>query len=1563
MLTTEVSIQANNASLSETTIMAGDPLSVSGTLKNTGSNTSAPVTVSLYASQSASNPQSGILLGSQTGIVLAGKSEETVLFNVNSTRDLPAGNWYLGFVINCSNDTSATNNTTVFSSRLTVNEYVPHDVACLRSFLEQTDSNGVKNGKKINSSYDANDTSTWTGVTWTEIGGEQRVIALEWDGKSLVGSLDVSGCTALTMLYCYSNQLEELDVSGCTALTYLYCYSNQLKELEVLENTALVRLDCARNQLKELEVSKNTALLRLDCDHNQLKELDVSKNTALTRLDCDYNQLTKLDVSGCTALTDLYCYSNQLTLLDVSECTDMEILNCWNPDLRYVVVNSSTSNLSIQLNKSSTTWTFRNANGNTLATGTDTYAYLSSNASALPITAVNANGTQSIVLTNIPPVLLATPTLSVTANGSNAIKVTVGSVTNASSYMVEYSTSSNFSSVMNKSVLAGTTNITGLNPNTTYYFRVKAVGSGSYADSNNSTTLSATTTNASLPSPVLNTPTLNNKTVTVTWSSVDNASGYMVQYKRDSATRWSSKTVTDTTFAFTGTPGKTFLIRVCAVGEGNYGDSEYSETSITLPTSFDLSFANGATIPASIEYGKTLTLAPSIVNQGSQASGAYTVEFYAATSAAKLFTNEAISLGSVSNDSLAANGTATVSLTVNTAEKLATGKAYYFGWKIVSAEDSNQANNTGVSDSACTVTQIKLTAPTLNLAASGSNAVTITVGSVANASGYTVQYSTSSSFSNAVSKSVSAGETTISGLNANTTYYFHVRATGTGNYSSSNYCTTKSIKTDAIQLAAPTLSVSANGSNAVTVTVGSVENASGYTLEYSTSEDFANASTKSVSAGTTSVSGLNANTTYYFRVMATGSGSYSNSEYSAAKSAKTSMVKLATPTLNVSANGSDAVTVTVGSVTNASGYTLQYSTSSSFSNATSKSVTAGTTSISGLNANTTYYFRVMATGSGSYSNSSYSTTKSAKTDTIQLAVPTLNVVATGADSIEVTVGEVANASGYTLEYSTRSDFVDAVRQNVSAGTTTISGLNANTTYFFRVMATGSGAYSDSAYMTKSTKTDKPSGPDIAIDGKKITISWEDDNPAADAVRYRVAGTAQWKTQKLRAGVTMYAFNAQVGTNYEIEVLLDQQEVNILQGTAVVLDQAKLAANKNDIHDDTFQVSITNYTAKNLAANAQQAILTVNGVQTVLNIENQQAGGALASGGNVTFNNGLFTFTEMASNTQYKVQVSFSDGVSVSTASQALSVKTLKTCYLAPEILSATAISDTSILVEWETAYGKKSNIPAQKYTVQYSTDGVKWSNASTGATGNSFTIQRLKGGMVYQVRVLATKDNTFEASAASEALVAETLALPKIALEKTSLKDDTFQLNVTNYQSTNLVKAAKVNVTSDKLGTAVIELQNGTGSAIFTNGTTVAFANGALTFAEVPSNTQQKLQVSFTLADCTTTLSQAVTVKTTAAPYNKPVLTNAFAVSSTSITVEWETVYGKKSTTAAQAYTVQYSTDGVRWTNATTKAIGTSFTITKLKANTKYLVAVLATKDQLFLASESSDSLLVTTME
>lgn len=577
-----------------------------------------------------------------------------------------------------------------------------------------------------------------------------------------------------------------------------------------------------------------------------------------------------------------------------------------------------------------------------------------------------------------------------------------------------------------------------------------------------------------------------------------------------------------------------------------------------------------------------------------------------------------------------------------------------------------------------------------------------------------------------------------------------------------------------------------------------------------------------------------------------------------------------------------------------------------------------------------------------------------------LPVPTLSVAAEGSNSVSVTVGEVENASFYTVQYSRNEDFSDAASVRVNSGTTTINNLCANTTYYFRALASGAGLYASLDYSETQSATTYTPVSAVVVNGNKVSVSWGDDNTMADSIRYRAVGAASWTTKALKSGVTNFTFNGSVGVNYEIEILLDQQENNVIAASATILDQPKLKVDKNAIRDDSFQVEVTNYAAKNLATEATQAILTVNGVQTTLDIENQQGECNLANGGKATFANGVFTFSEMASATSYKVQITFTNGSSSQSAS--VTVKTTKAPYLTPNIVSAVAVSDSSVVVRWEASCGKGSTTEANKYTVQYSLDGNKWTNATTSATGGSYTIQRLKGGVEYQVRVFATKDSAFEASAPSVALPAQTLTLPKIAAVKNSVTDDSFSVNVTNYQNSNLDKATTLNVKSDKFGEAALALQNGTGSAVFSNGMTAAFENGVLTFTDAPSATQQKIQINFSDGVCTTAWSQALTIKTAKAAYNQPILSSPAAASGTNVSVKWAQVYGKNSTTVtAQSYTVQYSTDGVKWKNASTRVVGTNFTITNLLPNTGYLVAVIANKDSLFNASQPSESLFVTT--
>jgi Leucine-rich repeat (LRR) protein len=105
--------------------------------------------------------------------------------------------------------------------------------------------------------------------------------------------------------------------------------------------------------------------------------------------------------------------------------------------------------------------------------------------------------TNTVTITSNPNIPLAVPGLnSVTQDGSFAINVTWNSIPNASQYVIEISTDSNFPSTGTREIsdISGTSyRITGLAANTLYYVRIKSVGDTGYLDSPYSSSLSATT--------------------------------------------------------------------------------------------------------------------------------------------------------------------------------------------------------------------------------------------------------------------------------------------------------------------------------------------------------------------------------------------------------------------------------------------------------------------------------------------------------------------------------------------------------------------------------------------------------------------------------------------------------------------------------------------------------------------------------------------------------------------------------------------------------------------------------------------------------------------------------------------------------------------------------------------------------------------------------------------------------------------------------------------------------------------------------------------------------------
>lgn len=282
--------------------------------------------------------------------------------------------------------------------------------------------------------------------------------------------------------------------------------------------------------------------------------------------------------------------------------------------------------------------------------------------------------------------------------------------------------------------------------------------------------------------------------------------------------------------------------------------------------------------------------------------------------------------------------------------------------------------------------------------------------------------------------------------------------------------------------AAPTLVSPASGTLNVTIPAALAWNASveatSYTVQVSTSQTFTTLaySASGVTTTSASASGLTAGTAYYWRVLAANANG--NSDWSSIWSFTTAGGAVpAAPRLRTPSNGAtnQSLTPTLGwySVTGATSYRLQVSTSSTF--ATSVVDLAGITTtssvVSGLTAGTTYYWRVLAAnanGEGPWSSARRFTTAAPQPP----AAPRLQSPSNNATNVSQnpTLSWYAStgATSYNLQVSTSSTFATKIVDLTGITTTSaaVSGLASYTRYYWRVSATnanGTSAWSSSRY--------------------------------------------------------------------------------------------------------------------------------------------------------------------------------------------------------------------------------------------------------------------------------------------------------------------------------------------------------------------------------------------------------------------------------------------------------------------------------------------------------------------
>jgi hypothetical protein len=232
--------------------------------------------------------------------------------------------------------------------------YDDNDFSKLQTFLNLPSIiPGQSNGQCLNPAYDPMDTATWTGVVWTD-DVSKLVISIgedySWQYKSFAGALDLSGFTALRYVNCAGfNHLTSLDITGDSALTTLYCFDSRLADLDISTNSNLRTLNCSDNPLGALDISANIALTDLYCQNNQLAALDVSHAISLYYLDCSRNQLTALDTSA-NDLAYLFCNDNNLSTLDVSANTGLTTLNLSGNPLLDIKANVAGKSITLHAN-------------------------------------------------------------------------------------------------------------------------------------------------------------------------------------------------------------------------------------------------------------------------------------------------------------------------------------------------------------------------------------------------------------------------------------------------------------------------------------------------------------------------------------------------------------------------------------------------------------------------------------------------------------------------------------------------------------------------------------------------------------------------------------------------------------------------------------------------------------------------------------------------------------------------------------------------------------------------------------------------------------------------------------------------------------------------------------------------------------------------------------------------------------------------------------------------------------------------------------------------------------